>query len=433
MATVEDLYRVLRTGGIQSAGELRQALRVSQPTVSRLIRAAGSSVLRLGAARSTRYALKRPIADERADQPLFAIDAEGIPEQIGVLTSVYHGCVFQPTTAPHIYVADLQTGSQIYDEAPWFIQDRRPQGFLGRIIATSLARELSVPADARDWSSDHILRYMMQYGSDVPGDLVLGRRMLERAVSSASSRVDVILPHDKERLYLHRVRELQAGEPAGSSAAGERPKFTAVVEDEAGERREVIVKYVADISTTIGKRWKALLELEHRAAEVMREAGMQAATTRCGEHEGIFFLEVERFDRTARGRRATTSLEALSAGLLETGLGDTWLEASDELLKKGLLTDSDALEIRRRYYFGALIGNTDMHFGNLTFFVDPNALRLAPSYDMLPMAFRPTEQGVLLDRPLSAVVPLRRDLEIVAELRQHVDRYLSDRRELLGR
>ena len=45
-------------------------------------------------------------------------------------------------------------------------------------------------------------------------------------------------------------------------------------------------------------------------------------------------------------------------------------------------------------HFGHLIGNTDMHFGNLSLWVEPADVaagrgRLAPVYDMLPMRWRP--------------------------------------------
>ena len=48
-------------------------------------------------------------------------------------------------------------------------------------------------------------------------------------------------------------------------------------------------------------------------------------------------------------------------------------------------------------YFGRLIGNTDMHFGNLSLAVTDMArlsnpkFSLAPCYDMLTMAYKPSE------------------------------------------
>ena len=62
----------------------------------------------------------------------------------------------------------------------------------------------------------------------------------------------------------------------------------------------------------------------------------------------------------------------------------------------------------RRHAFGRLIGNSDMHHGNIAFhFVDRGPLPLAPVYDMLPMSLAPSKLGVLrADEPLSPVAPL---------------------------
>ncbi len=51
-------------------------------------------------------------------------------------------------------------------------------------------------------------------------------------------------------------------------------------------------------------------------------------------------------------------------------------------------------------HFGRLIGNTDMHFGNLSLWVDDlsrGRFRLAPIYDMLPMRYRPDASTGQLD------------------------------------
>ena len=46
--------------------------------------------------------------------------------------------------------------------------------------------------------------------------------------------------------------------------------------------------------------------------------------------------------------------------------------------------------------FGTLIGNSDMHPGNLSFLTDGDQpYELVPAYDMLPMAFAPRASGEL--------------------------------------
>jgi hypothetical protein len=57
--------------------------------------------------------------------------------------------------------------------------------------------------------------------------------------------------------------------------------------------------------------------------------------------------------------------------------------------------------------FGECIGNSDMHLGNLSFFLeDTLPLRLTPAYDMLPMQWSPGNQGELIDRCFSPAPPL---------------------------
>jgi hypothetical protein len=46
--------------------------------------------------------------------------------------------------------------------------------------------------------------------------------------------------------------------------------------------------------------------------------------------------------------------------------------------------------------FGQLIGNSDRHFGNLSFFLEGDGrFRLAPVYDMLPMLFAPVGADIV--------------------------------------
>ncbi len=49
----------------------------------------------------------------------------------------------------------------------------------------------------------------------------------------------------------------------------------------------------------------------------------------------------------------------------------------------------------RRWAFGMLIGNTDMHHGNLSFIISLHGrpYALAPAYDILPMGFAPKVGG----------------------------------------
>jgi len=66
------------------------------------------------------------------------------------------------------------------------------------------------------------------------------------------------------------------------------------------------------------------------------------------------------------------------------------VRAAASLESMGKVSAQDAEAVRRAATFGRLIGNSDMHCGNVSFFMSPgNPLALAPSYDMLPMMYAP--------------------------------------------
>ena len=55
-------------------------------------------------------------------------------------------------------------------------------------------------------------------------------------------------------------------------------------------------------------------------------------------------------------------------------------------------------QVRILWWYGKLIGNTDMHLGNVSFRFRPDPrgrvqLNLAPAYDMLPMLYAPLSGG----------------------------------------
>jgi hypothetical protein len=75
------------------------------------------------------------------------------------------------------------------------------------------------------------------------------------------------------------------------------------------------------------------------------------------------------------------------------------VDALKELNVEGLVDDGAIEASARLQAFGELIGNTDMHFGNLALWMsDDLPFRLAPVYDMLPMRWAPSAQGELVNR-----------------------------------
>ncbi|MBK7396231.1 MAG: HipA domain-containing protein [Myxococcales bacterium] len=141
------------------------------------------------------------------------------------------------------------------------------------------------------------------------------------------------------------------------------------------------------------RRWADLLLCEHLALETLRAGGVAAARSAYVELDGRAYLEVERFDRTAHGRVAVVSGTTVDAEFVGSG---AWVALAEGLVGQQRLSREGLDGVRLLHLFGGLIGNTDMHLGNIAFFTDDYAtFRLAPAYDMLPMALRPTTHGEL--------------------------------------
>ena len=169
----------------------------------------------------------------------------------------------------------------------------------------------------------------------------------------------------------------------------------------------MIVKFSERSSTPAGQRWADLLQCEHLAGEVLRDHGIAAAESELIRADGRVFLQSTRFDRTpVLGRRGLVSLAALDAAYYGHGRIDWW-KFAPQLQRDGWLAADDARTLALRGWFGALIGNSDMHLGNASLILaDARPLALAPSYDMLPMALRPASTGEIVPRTLDIPAPL---------------------------
>jgi len=76
------------------------------------------------------------------------------------------------------------------------------------------------------------------------------------------------------------------------------------------------------------------------------------------------------------------------------------------MLQQGWIDTDTQEQARQRWWFGRMIGNNDMHFGNLSFFLsDALPLRLTPNYDMLPMMYRPASSGEVVARDFRPATP----------------------------
>jgi HipA-like C-terminal domain len=379
--------------GASSAAELMQALGVSQTTVSRTLQdlERRHEVLRMGSTRGARYALYRRVAAIGSQWPIYRIDEQGTPHELGTLNSIYRDSYY--ATADPARIAGL------FQSLPYYLQDARPAGFLGRAVPAAYP-ELALPPRVVDWTDEHFLTYLTQRGTDVAGNLVIGEEALNRMLAAINSP-PVVPVKNRVTQYPALAIAAMAGAPPGSSVNGEHPKFAAcLAEDE--RHTNVIVKFSPQRSTPTGQRWADLLTAEYLAHRVLQEYGIAACRSRLLEYDDRVFLECDRFDRIGvDGRRGVVSLFALDTA--RYGRLDTWTASAERLAAESLLSPKDAERIRFLDAFGALIGNTDRHFGNVSLFDHHQGIfELAPVYDMLPMLFAP-QDGQLVVRQFDSM------------------------------
>ena len=396
-----------RRRGALTAGELAAVLGVSQSTVSRLLaRVPRRRLLRLGRARASRYAMVRELGSLGSTWPLYEIDARGQSHLVGQFHALNakQWCLQQDAPWEALRGSEFRDG--LYPDLPWFLDDLRPQGFMGRAFVRTYGGVLGLPTDPRSWQADDVVLALLRHGHDLQGAFVLGAPMLGAAQECMLSDGEAIPFQARSEVYPAHAESALGGEWPGSSAAGEQPKFTARIRDTEGGIRHALVKFSGRAGRLEDQRWADLLAAEHLAAVLLTENGIAAARTGLLEAGGRRFLEVTRFDRIgAHGRRGLTSLAALDAaffGQLQT----PWTDAADRLLDGGWFSAQDAERLKLLWWFGILIGNTDMHYGNVSLFLRRDLpLSLAPSYDMLPMLYRPDAEGGLPARRFAPVPP----------------------------
>jgi hypothetical protein len=365
---------VLHSRGLVSAADLMVALGKSQPTVSRLLASLSGRVVALGSGRARRYGLPQPVRGRSARQPLRWVDEQGVATEWGVLTFLAGDWI-------HIDSKFIQHSPA--SQLPWFLTPLRAQGFLGRLHARRL-QDAGVDPDPEKWELESTLFSALNL-HDAPGAVTLG--------DPVSSQRMPELPADEAGLAaaLDRLaQDVASTLPAGSSAGGEQPKFLAALA--SGE--QFLVKFTPPRGTPFGDRWHDLLWTEWMAATVLKDHGFEVARSWVVESAKRSYLLSERFDRIgASGRRHVVAI----ADVHQAFVADTyshWAATAAELARSGRLSGPDAQAAAALLGFGRLIGNTDMHGGNLGLFVELKDLargrfRLAPVYDMLAMRWKP--------------------------------------------
>jgi len=422
MAAPDTLIQLLREGP-QPARALYERLGVSQPTLSRMVAQLGVSILRFGKARQTQYALRRKIGAHE-EFPLFRVSATGNLEQWGILHPVMPESYLVETLANHAGEPRMD----FHQGLPWYLQDMRPQGFLGRAFARFHGPLLGLPTDPNRWNDDQTLLVLANTGHDCPGNLLVGEEAASiyqtGALFTAADRNLPPVPADQRlQKYPEFARLALAGEVVGSSAGGEQPKFDIEILHD-GQPVHVMVKFSAPQDNAATRRWRSLLICEHLAFQALN--GMLPAShshlleVKTGGAAHQLFLEVPRFDRIGeRGRRGVASLKALDDEF--AGLVADWPRIAAVLVQSGQLDETTYLQVQKLFAFGVLIGNSDMHPGNLSFFVDDVTkpapeFTLAPLYDMLPMSLAPRPSGQIPDALPMPKIGINPPLEVWREM-----------------
>lgn len=358
--------------GATRSGELQALLRRSQPTLSRALQRLAPQLLVLGAGRRTRYALPQPIMGVAAQQPLYWVDEAGGYTRWGTLS-------FLATEQLHLQLQDDPLAEWLTRGGlPWMLSPLRAEGFLGRGLARQLA-DRGLPDSPERWRVEHQLYAALQT-PDAPGAVVLGEPRTVDLARVGDGGAD----HDR------LAQAVSATLPAGSSAAGEQAKFLARREDGT----PLLVKFTPPRGTPFGERWHDLLHAEALALQVLAEVGVPVAASRIVQTRQRSYLESQRFDRVGeRGRRHVVPLHAVHEAFVP-GPREHWAASAEALVRQKRLPPGAELQVRALMQFGRLIGNSDMHFGNLSLAVTRDDIArgrfmLAPVYDMLPMRWRP--------------------------------------------
>jgi len=394
----------LKEKGGASADDLCKFLEVTPSTLSRQMGHCRDWVIRLGAARSTRYYAVRKILRNEHRWPIYRILENGEMVEGGILTSLYpNHWHFKASKALSLF-NKKEFSMGIYPGLPWFLENMRPQGFLGRSFVKQYASQLRIGADSRLWSSEELLFALLSHGVDCQGNLIVGEEAATIYQSQRQNPKPLPSLESRTLLYPDLAQSVLLGNSVGSSAGGEQQKFTATLSASSGVRH-VIVKFSAPLDTHAGRRWADLLLCEHLASKVLHENHIPAAQTEIIEAGGRLFLESTRFDRSGHhGRMGLYSCLPFDAAYY--GDLDHWRSFADRIEPDQWLSMQDTRCLRLLHAFGTMIGNNDMHFGNISFLQeDSGRLRLAPSYDMLPMLYAPSTTGEIIERDFSVIPP----------------------------
>ena len=379
--------------------EIADKLQISTRSVLRIINGMNDSVCHAGKARRRKYALKHKIRGIEKDTPVYAIDKNGSISNIGFFNLVEpSGSLYDIS---EFYPVDSESRDGWWQGLPYPIYDMQPQGFIGKYFARQVYESLKISQNPIEWSDEDIVFVLSRKFHDITGNMILGDQSIRLFQEELLQPLPSIPESETVASYIKLADHTNSFGFAGSSVAGEFPKFTALREYHGSNTPHVIVKFSGKADSETSQRWSDLLISEYYALQVAGTLpGIKASKCRILNGGGRTFFESERFDRHGRfGRSPLVTLGSISGHLVDTSLLDQkvsdWRSQATALHRLKLLSSVEANNINILWWFGHLIANTDMHLGNLSFFPFPNKLSMAPVYDILPMAYAPLAGGEL--------------------------------------
>ena len=241
-------------------------------------------------------------------------------------------------------------------------------------------------------------------GWNLPGALIVGDEPFQLYLKSIRSPLDLVDSSERQQRYPEFARAILDFGTPGSSAAGEQPKFVATRKDGASHT-PVIVKFAPPGDNPANIRTSDILIAECLSLATLSAHGIPAAAAQLVRAERRVFLEVERFDRVGIEQRiGQISLEALDSQFVGSA-HRSWSESVLALHQQGIVPLAALHRVQFLEYYGHLMANTDMHFGNLAFITEGVAVKnLAPAYDMSPTLYQP-RLGEVVPRTFDPPIP----------------------------
>lgn len=223
---------------------------------------------------------------------------------------------------------------------------------------------------------------------------------------------------------LHATRAVEANKETaadlaylrgrGTSLGGMRPKCTIIDDDGALS----IGKFpsIADE--------RAVTKGEVLALTLAGKAGINAASARVVESEGLPVALIRRFDRQGNGERVMYLSAATMLGVEATEPEEhTYTEIVDAIRVHGADAQADIEELWRRIAFSILITNVDDHLRNHGFLhVDREFWRLSPAFDINPSPERVRELKTWISEDAGPDMRIDALMSVIAYFRITKDR-----------